>query len=177
MRRICECTRTSLRTATIEVYGSHATKLSLPWSDIDLVLKPGEDQTNQALEELYNELGKHDWVKEKKLIMTASVPVAKLECEIEGQDIKVDITFQDGNHLGKECVSLVQKYLSMKPHIEPLLIVLKQLLKIYKLNDTYYGGISSYGLLLMLVAFLQVRYLLLRPCGCARHVLTRDFFL
>ena len=46
VRRICECTRTSLRTASIEVYGSHATKLSLPWSDIDLVLKPGEDQTN-----------------------------------------------------------------------------------------------------------------------------------
>jgi DNA polymerase sigma len=41
--------------------------------------------------------------------------------------------------------------------IEPLLLVLKQLLKVNGLNEPFKGGMSSYGLLLMIVGFLQFR--------------------
>lgn len=41
--------------------------------------------------------------------------------------------------------------------IEPLLLVLKQFLKANELNDPYKGGLSSYGLFLMISSFLQLK--------------------
>lgn len=58
-------------------------------------------------------------------------------------------------HNGLECVHLVQDFLSENELIEPLILVLKQFLKACALNNPYFGGISSYALFLMIVAFLQ----------------------
>ena len=46
---------------------------------------------------------------------------------------------------------LMNKYESLKP----LVLALKNILKRGNLNDPYKGGISSYGLILMIVYFLQ----------------------
>jgi non-canonical poly(A) RNA polymerase PAPD5/7 len=62
-------------------------------------------------------------------------------------------------HNGVKCVNLVQEYLLDCWFIEPLILVLKQMLKVNGLNDPYKGGLSSYGLLLMIVAFIQFRKL------------------
>jgi len=60
------------------------------------------------------------------------------------------------NHNGLECVKLVKQFLSENEIIEPLILVLKQFLKVNGLNDPYYGGLSSYALFLMIVSFLQM---------------------
>jgi DNA polymerase sigma len=39
--------------------------------------------------------------------------------------------------------------------IEPLILVLKQFLKVCNFNNPYFGGLSSYALFLMIVSFLQ----------------------
>jgi non-canonical poly(A) RNA polymerase PAPD5/7 len=62
-------------------------------------------------------------------------------------------------HNGVKCVNLVKDYLTDCWFIEPLILVLKQMLKVNGLNDPYKGGLSSYGLLLMIVAFIQFRKL------------------
>jgi len=62
-------------------------------------------------------------------------------------------------HNGIKCVDLVKEYLLDCWFIEPLILVLKQMLKVNGLNDPYKGGLSSYGLLLMIVAFIQFRKL------------------
>ncbi len=59
------------------------------------------------------------------------------------------------HHNGLECVNLVQQYLAENEIIEPIILVLKQLLKACQLNNPYFGGISSYALFLMIVSFLQ----------------------
>ena len=41
--------------------------------------------------------------------------------------------------------------------IEPLILVLKQMLKVWGFNEPYNGGLSSYALFLMIVSFLQAR--------------------
>jgi len=41
--------------------------------------------------------------------------------------------------------------------IEPLILVLKQFLKVNQLNNPYQGGLSSYGLFLMITSFLQLK--------------------
>lgn len=58
-------------------------------------------------------------------------------------------------HNGIECVNLVKEYLNESEVITPLILVLKQILKVWKFNDPYYGGLSSYGLFLMIIAYLQ----------------------
>ena len=42
--------------------------------------------------------------------------------------------------------------------MEPLILILKQFLIQRNLNQTFTGGLSSYGLILMLISFLQVRF-------------------
>ena len=59
------------------------------------------------------------------------------------------------NHNGLNCVSLVKDYLAENSLIEPLILVMKQMLKVYGFNDPYTGGLSSYALFLMIVSFLQ----------------------
>jgi len=53
-----------------------------------------------------------------------------------------------------ECVKLVQEYLAENQVIEPLILVLKQMLKVWGYNDPYTGGLSSYALFLMIVSYL-----------------------
>ena len=66
----------------------------------------------------------------------------------------IDITHMTEFHNGLKCVELVKDYLVDCWFIEPLILVLKQMLKVNQLNDPYKGGLSSYGLLLMIVAFI-----------------------
>ena len=58
------------------------------------------------------------------------------------------------HHNGLECVKIVQEYLQDNELIEPLILVLKQFLKVHNFNNPYFGGLSSYALFLMLVSFI-----------------------
>ncbi len=69
--------------------------------------------------------------------------------------MNIDISIQDSKHYGMKCVNLVKDYISEFEALEPLLYALKNLLKNGNLNNPYTGGLSSYGLILMLVSFLQ----------------------
>jgi DNA polymerase sigma len=79
--------------------------------------------------------------------------------QIYVQNFSIDITHRTQFHNGLNCVELVKEYLMECWFIEPLILVLKQMLKVNNLNDPYKGGLSSYGLLLMIVAFIQHRKL------------------
>lgn len=77
--------------------------------------------------------------------------------QIVSKPINIDITQMTDHHNGLECVQLVRNYLSENTVIEPLILVLKQMLKVWGFNDPYHGGLSSYALFLMIVSFLQVK--------------------
>ena len=178
----------------VEVYGSHATKLCLHWSDVDLVLKPvakegrNDNQvfnmtnTRNWLNILYHELIKSEnrgWLQKVDFIENTTVPVIKLACSFQhmsqnangqlllpngnvprypaivSKPINIDITLWSENHNGPPCVKLVKSYLQESQLIEPLILVLKQMLKVWGFNDAYTGGLSSYALFLMIVSFLQ----------------------
>ena len=70
-------------------------------------------------------------------------------------EVNLDITLQNSTHGGMECVKLVKTYLSEYDVLEPILLFLKHFLRLGELNNPYTGGLSSYALLLMIVAFLQ----------------------
>jgi len=77
--------------------------------------------------------------------------------EILNKPIKIDITQMTDSHNGLQCVSLVKQYLEENTLIEPLILVLKQMLKVWGFNDPYTGGLSSYALFLLIVSFLQAK--------------------
>ena len=76
------------------MYGSHATKLCLPWSDIDLVIitpsRNGEHMNiynpksvlSQINQELRNEIS-NKWVSQVNYVDNATVPVVKVNCHIK----------------------------------------------------------------------------------------------
>ena len=116
----------------------------------------------------------NQWITHVHYIDQATVPVVKIQCSLSAlmasaghkypknakyaaiydERFSLDITHMTEGHNGIQCVNLVKGYLLDCWFIEPLILVLKQMLKVNGLNDPYKGGLSSYGLLLMIVAFI-----------------------
>ena len=71
--------------------------------------------------------------------------------------MKIDVTVQEPRHNGLKCVDLVREYLKQYECLKYLVLPLKQLIFDANLNDPYQGGLTSYGLILMIVSFLQFK--------------------
>ncbi|KAK5967289.1 hypothetical protein GCK32_019310, partial [Trichostrongylus colubriformis] len=67
--------------------------------------------------------------------------------------VNVDISFNTAQ--GVKAADYIEKVKEEFPVVEPLILVLKQFLILRRLNTTYTGGLSSYGLILMLINFLH----------------------
>ena len=157
----------SIKNYEVNLYGSHATNLCLPWSDLDVVLikknnienDPNLIQNNNnnlmMLSKLYECLRNEPWVKDCKLIGKATVPIIKLVSIEKYNNMSIDISIQDDKHFGLKCVELVKQFINEYKSLKPLVLAIKNILKRANLNDPYKGGISSYGLILMIVFFLQ----------------------
>ena len=144
----------------VKLYGSRATNLCLKWSDLDVVItrknpKTTQLQSTNLLDKLHIVLKEQDWVKSIKYIFTAKVPIIKLTTNDKYNSMQVDISIEDRNHYGLKCVDLVKEYIAEFEVLEPLVFAAKTLLKFSNLNDPYKGGISSYGIILMIVAFIK----------------------
>ena len=143
----------------INLYGSYATNLPMPWSDVDLLITSNTGYPDSSvLRNLYTILTKMGWVKWSKLIETTAIPLIKLVIEDNMMSIQIDISLHNSINFGLECVKLVHSFLKEYEALEPLTIACKTILKFSILNDPYKGGLSSYGLILLLVSFLQNQY-------------------
>ena len=159
----------SIPNYVVNLYGSHATNLCLPWSDLDVVLIQSkkilenggnidmdyQDDNSILLSKLYEYISKEPWVKDCKLISKASIPIIKILAIEKYNNMSIDISIQDGKHFGLKCVELVKKLLDEYKSLKPMTLAIKNILKRANLNDPYKGGISSYGIILMIVFFLQ----------------------
>ncbi|PIK48713.1 putative non-canonical poly(A) RNA polymerase PAPD5 [Apostichopus japonicus] len=87
-----------------------------------------------------------------KVLDKATVPIVKLRDAFT--QIRVDISFNVKTTT--ECAELIENFISQFPTLPQLVFVLKQFLLQRDLNEVWTGGISSYGLILMIVSFLQL---------------------
>ena len=97
------------------------------------------------------------WLKKCLLIENTTIPILKLEASDNYLNYHIDISVQDNKHFGLKCVDLVKIFLKEYEVLQPLTITLKNILKSAELNDPYKGGLSSYGLVLLIVSFLQTQ--------------------
>ncbi len=130
-----------LRNAEVKTYGSVATDLCLPSSDIDMVIVPEflEQGKNGAyiLDQLQAQLQTCAWVRDTKLISRTAMPVLRVDCKEESGFTKLDITVNDYKHKGLDCVEWVRRCVVEYPSLKGLLLVFKHILKVADLNDPY----------------------------------------
>ena len=152
----------------IIIYGSQASGLSLPESDIDLLLIYYD--SNNSLEMLINELYKCLQMSHKFHNVTslpkASSPLIKIEYKtnIDKIDISVlhmDISFHNifpnKNSIYFTPSLLIVKYIQRSieylPQSKNIIILIKKYLKNIGLNNYYTGGLSSFSIFLMVFSF------------------------
>ena len=165
--KIQDIVNTLYPNAQVHLYGSFATGLALPSSDLDVAILGSDLYGIKEIRYGIMELGRvfqyYSWVSRCAVITTASVPVIKLIVDtssISGVsgEIHVDISFEDEdqvNSAGIASMRLTQELLNLYPLMHPILLVVKQMLANNSLNSAYKGGISSYSLVLWIVSFIN----------------------
>ena len=140
--------------AKVLIFGSCATGINLPKSDIDLLVYYPAVREITMINRITSELIRADICASIEPIKHAKVPIIKLRDK--QTMINVDISFNREN--GIYCVKLVKQLLKKYPELRPMLLVLKCFLKSRQLNETYHGGVSSFLLTMMVVSYLQRQY-------------------
>lgn len=160
-------------------FGSFVTGLSLPSSDLDLVIclpkvhhglgpeSAGVLEGRNAIKQSWQQslvrcLCKEDWVDAAsiKVIDSATIPVIKLRTKAEDaspchRTIALDISFEGPGNKGLEANKLICSLIKAHAPLRPLVIVLKYFLTRKSLCESFTGGLSSYALVLMAARFLQ----------------------
>jgi non-canonical poly(A) RNA polymerase PAPD5/7 len=139
--------------ASLEVFGSFATGLYLPTSDLDtVILHSGCTDIPSGLKALANALTRRNLAKNMQVISKARVPIIKFEETESGYAF--DISFDVAN--GPEAALNVRALMDSLPPMRPLVTVIKVFLQQRELNEVYSGGLGSYAVLVMVASFLQM---------------------
>ena len=163
----------------IDRYGSSMTDLSIENSDIDIMIKTKPKTLNSIINLVLDKIQKNQKLFTKITpILTASVPVIKLESDIEPSvnpemksmlvsksltDIftaKFDISFIGVNNIkeklpSQNIIDYINDKIEKCPNIKPLIYLMKKFLFFNKLNSSYHGGLSSYSVFLMIYSYIK----------------------
>lgn len=165
----------------VEVFGSQETGLFLPTSDIDIVVTTedvddverserggeatetavGDDASSDQMKSVsplqrFANAIQEDWLDELsyfEVIEKTRVPLVKFRHA--PTNIQVDVCFNQPT--GPPAAQLMKRYMEALPPLRPLTIVMKYFLAARGLNEPYSGGVGSFMLQLLIVAFLQHR--------------------
>jgi non-canonical poly(A) RNA polymerase PAPD5/7 len=150
VNRVKSVVRDCYPEACVMVFGSCATRLNLPNSDIDVLVYLPEVKEGAMINKLTQGLLKAGICKSIDPLKHAKVPIIKLQDRESG--VNVDISFNRTN--GIYCVKLVKHLLKKYPELRPLLLVLKCFLKSRQLNEPYHGGVGSFLLTMITTSYL-----------------------
>ena len=133
------------------MFGSFASGLFVPSSDIDMVLFNSGSSPVDALNELARALRRTALYRDIVVISKARIPIIKFSDAATMLMLNVAVDVRDGIASS----AFVKQLCAQHPCIKPIVIVLKTFLKTRDLHDTYHGGVGSYLLTLMVLASLQ----------------------
>lgn len=141
--------------ATVNVFGSYATDMYLPGSDIDMVITSpsGRLVSKTFLYQLSSKLKNTPGFAEKvTTIGKARVPIIKFVDR--KSKIHIDISFERRN--GLTAVEHIRKWAEKFSCLRHLVMPIKQFLAFRKLNDVSVGGIGGYSIICTVVSFLSL---------------------
>ncbi|GAB4814301.1 hypothetical protein N2152v2_001347 [Parachlorella kessleri] len=149
------------------LFGSQATGLALPGSDLDIVIlnvgphlqragsgfsQAQRKQLGELLEDLLDGLLGAGLIRGRAQIIEARVPIIKC-CLAVGPGLMADISLGATN--GAAAVDFVRRQVVAVPPLRPLCLVVKAFLREHGLNEVFTGGLSSYSVTNMVLAHLQ----------------------
>ena len=103
----------------------------------------------------YYKLKEQKWIKQMVLTENLSIKILRIiTCEAYS-DLSIDISLDSLKHNGLKCVNLIKSYLKEYTVLKPITIALKAILQSANLHNPNKGGLSSYGLILMVVSYIQ----------------------
>lgn len=139
--------------SSVQVFGSVATDLALPSSDVDIaVMGTPKGGSIDELEQLANAVRNISGFAKRVQVINAKVPLVKIISRSTGMNCDICV----GVDNGVSNVPRIKEFLRQYPALRPLLLVIKCFLRQRGLNDVYTGGFGSYALLLMIVSYLQM---------------------
>ena len=148
--------------ATVRPVGSYVTGLFVPTSDIDMVLVPNDALYSSPifartkLSSIFYKLQGTGFASKLEDVLQATVPLIRITDKKTG--IQIDLTAADTH--GIEATKAVQKWTSGEDAeiIKMLVMVVKMFLSIRKCGTTYTGGLNSYVLVWMVVAWVELEW-------------------
>ena len=167
-------------------YGSFFTGLNIEGSDLDiLIYYKKKKEENDLLKDILIILQEYSPNFDSiNPILTASVPVIKLQIDIKNEikelnlkqtsyideddlyKIKIDLTFTENEkefQNSKDTVNYIKNSLQDFPQIKPMLQILKRYFKIMGMNKSFTGGLCSYSLFLLVLSFCKCNKQCLSP--------------
>ena len=167
-------------------YGSFFTELNIEGSDLDILIyfkkKKEENDLFKDILIILKEFNPN--LESINPILTASVPVIKLQIDIKNEikelklnqksyleeddltKIKIDLTFTENEkefNNSNDTVNYIKNSLKEYPQIKPMLQILKRYFKIMGMNKSYTGGLCSYSLFLLVLSFCKCNKQCLSP--------------
>lgn len=136
------------------VFGSFATNLYLPGSDIDMVIISKSRnfwQIKSSLYQLSAALRSSGIGNQIEVISKARVPIVKFKDTKYG--IPIDISFERLN--GLEAVKTINRWLEVYPSVRELALVIKRYLAKRRLNEVHTGGLGGFAIICLIVSFLR----------------------
>ena len=136
------------------LYGSFITGLSLPNSDIDILITR-KDEEKEKINLQKNLLEIYTILKQKNIFTDLEMINAKVPI-ITGlyisTKIHVDISLFKKN--GVDAAEIINKIIAIYPEIRPLMLLIKYLIRQRNLNQIYTGGISSFIIFTLLYYYI-----------------------
>ncbi|KAI5475120.1 Pkinase-fungal domain-containing protein [Pseudohyphozyma bogoriensis] len=149
--------------ASVHVFGSGATGLYLPDSDIDVVVHTSmilNVPTATILKHLDYQLLRHQFVSSSEAIPDARVPILKFVTKPSLGRMKVDVSFNSVNGIeGVKRQLVLMQELEMRGRKErfvALVRVVKVLVRAWGLDVVRDGGLGGLSILLMVVSYFQL---------------------
>lgn len=166
-------------TVYVQEYGSYATRLLTPYSDMDLSIQGclmlNRDQAIEMLQVLCDNLKLFGFVISATSILTAIVPVIKIEADpsiefessetiTEPLSLKVDIIvdLMDGFNpisTALRTTDYIKYCISNYPSFYKNVLFLKFALNCNAMTNTYKGGLNAYGLCILYIAYIEFHQL------------------
>lgn len=136
------------------VFGSCATDLYLPGSDIDMVIisTTGDYENRSRLYQLSSFLRNKSLAKNIEVIAKAKVPIIKFVDP--KSNIHIDVSFERIN--GLIAAKKIRKWLVASPGLRELVLIIKQFLRSRKLNNVHVGGLGGYSTIILCYHFLKL---------------------
>ena len=141
----------------VHLFGSYKQGTSTVFSDLDFeIIIDKNSSRKRDIDELFflMKILKHGDFSNNIRLIRARVPILKATCTATG--ISVDISVN--RHNGYQAADLIKNIIAKYKILKPIIIILKILLKMNKLNEAHTGGMSSF-LLFHLIFFFYLYYI------------------